>query len=531
MPCLTAQVRARARCRVRGRAWLCTCVHAHVMVCLEPACAWHAVGACACCTFTTTAAAHTHTHTLTHTHTHVRAHTRSRTHTHTGAVMLSGETANGKHPALVLSTMAAIVANTELAVDYREQYHAIRCVHCVTCARRSRACVRACVRADQQTSAGARAPADTRVARRARAASAVRARNTRVRVRGRRATAPLQGQQRWAGPREPRGVAVCGRVPAGAGLLRRQGRRRHHRARGGLPRGAWRRRARVCSRARACLCVCLCVCLVGVWWVCRGRLVVGAWWWAPGGGRLRVGRCPCCHGCPRARALAASAATHPAALRVRAPARAPHPQRHHCTPPPPPPPPRRSCSRRTAARRGSSQSTARPAPWSPSATATPCCARWAATTRSTPARCARARVCVRACVRTRALCVAWRGWRCGCGARAPCCCWLAAGPCLTLRPTSRASGGLPEREPLSCCGCRHQNGAGAGAGAEAALHAALDRANSTNSTTLAHSYGAVHPVAEHTRRRDARVPRPPPPSCACITPLSVARSCDTGPAA
>jgi hypothetical protein len=338
MPCLTAQVRARARCRVRGRAWLCTCVHAHVMVCLEPACAWHAVGACACCTFTTTAAAHTHTHTLTHTHTHVRAHTRSRTHTHTGAVMLSGETANGKHPALVLSTMAAIVANTELAVDYREQYHAIRCVHCVTCARRSRACVRACVRADQQTSAGARAPADTRVARRARAASAVRARNTRVRVRGRRATAPLQGQQRWAGPREPRGVAVCGRVPAGAGLLRRQGRRRHHRARGGLPRGAWRRRARVCSRARACLCVCLCVCLVGVWWVCRGRLVVGAWWWAPGGGRLRVGRCPCCHGCPRARALAASAATHPAALRVRAPARAPHPQRHHCTPPPPPPP-------------------------------------------------------------------------------------------------------------------------------------------------------------------------------------------------
>ncbi|WIA36024.1 hypothetical protein OEZ86_007385 [Tetradesmus obliquus] len=44
----------------------------------------------------------------------------------TGAVMLSGETANGKHPALVVATMGALTANAELAVDYKEQYHAIR---------------------------------------------------------------------------------------------------------------------------------------------------------------------------------------------------------------------------------------------------------------------------------------------------------------------------------------------------------------------------------------------------------------------
>jgi pyruvate kinase len=40
--------------------------------------------------------------------------------------MLSGETANGKHPALVVDTMARIVTSAELAVDTREQYHAIR---------------------------------------------------------------------------------------------------------------------------------------------------------------------------------------------------------------------------------------------------------------------------------------------------------------------------------------------------------------------------------------------------------------------
>lgn len=40
--------------------------------------------------------------------------------------MLSGETANGKHPSLVVTTMGAIVATAELAVDYQEQFHAIR---------------------------------------------------------------------------------------------------------------------------------------------------------------------------------------------------------------------------------------------------------------------------------------------------------------------------------------------------------------------------------------------------------------------
>jgi pyruvate kinase len=41
--------------------------------------------------------------------------------------MLSGETANGKHASLVVATMGALLANAELAVDYKEQYHAIRC--------------------------------------------------------------------------------------------------------------------------------------------------------------------------------------------------------------------------------------------------------------------------------------------------------------------------------------------------------------------------------------------------------------------
>jgi pyruvate kinase len=40
--------------------------------------------------------------------------------------MLSGETANGKYSSLVVQTMAAIVANAELAVNYDEQYRTIR---------------------------------------------------------------------------------------------------------------------------------------------------------------------------------------------------------------------------------------------------------------------------------------------------------------------------------------------------------------------------------------------------------------------
>ncbi len=40
--------------------------------------------------------------------------------------MLSGETANGKYPALVVSTMASIVANAELAVNYDATFRTIR---------------------------------------------------------------------------------------------------------------------------------------------------------------------------------------------------------------------------------------------------------------------------------------------------------------------------------------------------------------------------------------------------------------------
>ncbi len=47
-------------------------------------------------------------------------------HAGTGSVMLSGETANGKHPALVVSTMADIVANAELGVNYEDALRVTR---------------------------------------------------------------------------------------------------------------------------------------------------------------------------------------------------------------------------------------------------------------------------------------------------------------------------------------------------------------------------------------------------------------------
>ena len=44
------------------------------------------------------------------------------------AVMLSGESANGAFPAVAVGTMASIVANAEMGVDYTSQYSFIRSV-------------------------------------------------------------------------------------------------------------------------------------------------------------------------------------------------------------------------------------------------------------------------------------------------------------------------------------------------------------------------------------------------------------------
>ena len=43
------------------------------------------------------------------------------------AVMLSGETANGAFPETAVETMASIVANAEMGIDYTSQYSFIRC--------------------------------------------------------------------------------------------------------------------------------------------------------------------------------------------------------------------------------------------------------------------------------------------------------------------------------------------------------------------------------------------------------------------
>lgn len=42
------------------------------------------------------------------------------------AVMLSGESANGEFPAIAVETMASIVANAEMGVDYQSQFSFIR---------------------------------------------------------------------------------------------------------------------------------------------------------------------------------------------------------------------------------------------------------------------------------------------------------------------------------------------------------------------------------------------------------------------
>lgn len=46
---------------------------------------------------------------------------------HVPALLLPGESANGDFPDTAVRTMAAIVANAEVGVDYYSQYSFIRC--------------------------------------------------------------------------------------------------------------------------------------------------------------------------------------------------------------------------------------------------------------------------------------------------------------------------------------------------------------------------------------------------------------------